>query len=117
MLLVDTALRRREEEGRPIRVGIVGAGFMTQGLTNQITHGTPGMQVVAISNRKPTRALDVFRYAGLENVRIAETQRALDDDIAAGRPAAEEDALLLARSEHVDVAVSYTHLTLPTSDL
>jgi predicted homoserine dehydrogenase-like protein len=108
MLLVDTALRRREEEGRPIRVGIVGAGFMTQGLTNQITHGTPGMQVVAISNRKPTRALDVFRYAGLENVRIAETQRALDDDIAAGRPAAAEDALLLARSEHVDVVVDAT---------
>ena len=81
---------------------------MTQGLTNQITHSTPGMQVVAISNRKPTRALDVFRYAGLENVRIAETQRALDDDIAAGRPAAAEDALLLARSEHVDVVVDAT---------
>ena len=108
MLLVDTALRRREEEGRPIRVGIVGAGFMTQGLTNQIAHSTPGMQVVAISNRKPTRALDVFRYAGLENVRIAETLRALDDDIAAGRPAAAEDALLLARSEHVDVVVDAT---------
>jgi len=108
MLLVDTALRRREEEGRPIRVGIVGAGFMTQGLTNQITHGTPGMQVVAISNRKPTRALDVFRYAGFEDVRIAETLRALDADIAAGRPAAAEDALLLARSEHVDVVVDAT---------
>jgi predicted homoserine dehydrogenase-like protein len=44
----------------------------------------------------------------LENVRIAETQRALDDDIAAGRPAAAEDALLLARSEHVDVVVDAT---------
>ena len=108
MLLIDTALRRREDECRPIRVGIVGAGFMTQGLTNQIAHSTPGMQVVAISNRKPTRALDVFRYAGFEDVRIAETLRALDADIAAGRPAAAEDALLLARSEHVDVVVDAT---------
>jgi predicted homoserine dehydrogenase-like protein len=108
MLLIDTALRRREDECRPIRVGIVGAGFMTQGLTNQIAHSTPGMQVVAISNRKPTRALDIFRYAGFEDVRIAETLRALDADIAAGRPAAAEDALLLARSEHVDVVVDAT---------
>ena len=52
MWIVDTELQIRENENRPIRVGIVGAGFMGQGLTNQIMHSTPGMRVVAMSNRQ-----------------------------------------------------------------
>ena len=44
VIIVDTALRAREAEGRPIRVGIVGAGFMGRGLTNQIVNSVPGMQ-------------------------------------------------------------------------
>ncbi len=108
MLLLDTALKRREDEGRPIRVGIVGAGFMSQGLANQIAHSTPGMRVAAISNRKPQRALDVLRYSGFEDARIVESQAALDKEISAGRPAATADAMLIARSEHVDVVVDAT---------
>ena len=52
MILVDDALKARQDAGNPIRVGIVGAGFMCQGLTNQIAHSVPGMRVVAVSNRK-----------------------------------------------------------------
>ncbi|MDQ1423016.1 MAG: hypothetical protein QOD72_514, partial [Acidimicrobiaceae bacterium] len=48
MIIVDRALRAREDEGRPIRVGMVGAGFMGQGLTNQIEHSVPGMRMAAI---------------------------------------------------------------------
>lgn len=108
MHLVDTALKRREEEGRPIRVGIVGAGFMSQGLANQIAHSIPGMRVVAISNRKPERALSVLHYAGFDAARIVDSQEAFNKDIAAGRPAATDDAMLVARSEHVDVVVDAT---------
>jgi predicted homoserine dehydrogenase-like protein len=107
MILVDTALQQREAEGRPIRVGIVGAGFMTQGLVNQIAHSTPGMRVAAISNRHPERAVKVFQYAGLEAA-IAETQAALDAAIRAGKPVACADAMLLTRSEHIDVIVEIT---------
>src|SRR5262245_27415557 len=99
VILVDHALQARHAEGKPIRVGIVGAGFMTQGLTNQICHSVPGMRVVAISNRRPSRGFDVFRYAGQENVVEATNGRALDDAIRAGKPAVTGDALLLARSE------------------
>lgn len=107
MILVDTALQQRESEGRPIRVGIVGAGFMTQGLVNQIAHSTPGMRVAAVSNRHPERAVKVFQYAGLDAT-IAETQGALDAAIRAGKPAAAADAMLLTRSEHIDVIVEIT---------
>jgi predicted homoserine dehydrogenase-like protein len=53
MWIVDTALKARADQDRPIRVGIVGAGFMRRGLTNQIVNSTPGMRVVAITNWRP----------------------------------------------------------------
>jgi predicted homoserine dehydrogenase-like protein len=108
MILVDDALQAREAAGNPIRVGVVGAGFMCQGLTNQIAHSVAGMQVVAISNRKVERAAGVFRYSGYQDVAFADTQRALDDAIACGRPVVTEDAFLLARSGLVDVLVDAT---------
>jgi predicted homoserine dehydrogenase-like protein len=73
-----------------------------------IVNSTPGMRVVAISNRRPQRAVDVFRYAGCDDVALAETQRQLDDAILANRPVATEDGLLLARSPLVDVLVDVT---------
>jgi predicted homoserine dehydrogenase-like protein len=108
MILVDNALRALEAKGAPIRVAIVGAGFMCQGLSNQIAHSIPGMRLVAISNRKLARAIDVFRYCGYENVVVAESQHEIDDAIRANRPAATEDALLMSRSDLVDVLVDTT---------
>jgi len=108
VILVDTALQARAAQGKPIRVAILGAGFMCQGLTNQIAHSVPGMRVVAIYNRKVGRAIDVFRYAGYEDVAVAENQRQLDDAIRANKPAATEDAFLLARSDLIDVVVDVT---------
>lgn len=108
MLIVDTALNRRAAENNPIRVGILGAGFMCQGLTNQIAHSVPGMRVAAISNRRPERALNVLAYAGFEDVRLSSRQSELDETIRSGKPAATEDAMLLARSPEIDVLVDTT---------
>jgi predicted homoserine dehydrogenase-like protein len=108
MILVDHALKAREADGNPIRVGIVGAGFMTQGLTNQICRSVPGMRVVAISNRKPDRARRIFQYAGQHNVIEVTTQSELDQSIRANIPAITEDAFLLVRSEVIDVIVDVT---------
>ena len=108
MILVDTALQERQAQGKPIRVAIVGAGFMCQGLTNQIENSTPGMRVVAISNRKVQRAVDVFRYSGRKDVVVADTQNKLDDAIRANKAVATENALLLSRSGLVDVICDVT---------
>lgn len=108
MILVDDALQARQAAGNPIRVGVVGAGFMCQGLTNQIAHGTVGMRVVAISNRKVERAAGVFKYSGYQDVAFADTQRALDDAISSELPVVTEDAFLLARSGLIDVLVDAT---------
>src|SRR5215471_14561808 len=78
VIIVDEALKAREREGRPIRVGMVGAGFMGQGLTNQITHTVPGMRMAAVYNRHPERARHVYQYSGLNHFVSASTQVELD---------------------------------------
>lgn len=108
MILVDNALKAREEQGKPIRVGMIGAGFMGQGLTNQIVNSIPGMRMVAVYNRHLEKAFHVFRYSGLENPVVATTQGQLEDAICGGRPVVTEDAFLLAQSEHIDVLVDVT---------
>jgi predicted homoserine dehydrogenase-like protein len=108
MIIVDNALKAREQMGKPIKVAMVGAGFMGQGLTNQIVNSIPGMRMVAVQNRHLEKAFHVFRYSGLENIVQASTQSQVDEAIRAGKPVVTEDAFLLARSEQVDVVVDVT---------
>ena len=108
VIIVDTALRRREEEGRPIQVGMIGAGFMAQGLANQIVNSVPGMRLAAVYGRKLERALGVCDYAGLTDTVVATTQAEVEDAIRAGRPVATEDAFLLCQAEQIDVLVDVT---------
>ena len=108
MIIVDNALKAREAEGRPIRVASIGAGFMGQGLTNQIVNSVPGMRMVAAYNRRGQRAIDMFAYAGREDTVVATTQGQVEDAIRAGKPVVTEDAFLLARSEQIDVLVDVT---------
>ncbi|MBV8276796.1 MAG: Gfo/Idh/MocA family oxidoreductase, partial [Verrucomicrobia bacterium] len=108
MIIIDELLKAREAQGKPIRVGMLGAGFMGQGLTNQITNSVPGMRMVAVYSRKPQRALDIFNYSGLKDPIQAVTQSELDEAIYVGKPVVTEDALLLARSEQIDVLVDVT---------
>lgn len=108
MIIVDTALKAREAAGKPIRVGIVGAGFMGHALTHQILNSVPGMDVVAIYNRTSDRAAKVFRDAGRDEVVVLNAQSKLDDAIKAGKSVVTDDAFLLARSPLIDVLVDVT---------
>jgi predicted homoserine dehydrogenase-like protein len=108
MLLVDTALKAREAEGKPIRVGMVGAGFMAQGLTNQIVNSVPGMRMSAIYNRRPKRAVEAYEYAGLSDVTTVATESELDEAVKRGAPAVAEDPFALCRAKEIDVIVDVT---------
>lgn len=108
MILVDTALRRREEEGRPVRVAMIGAGFMGRGIANQIVNSVPGMRLVAISNRDPAGAERAYREAGVNDLAhpgtVAELERALAD----GRAVVTDDPTLPCRAEGVDAVIEVT---------
>ena len=108
MILVDSALAARAAQGRPIRVAILGAGFMAQGLTNQIVNSVPGMRLVAMYGRRPDRAREVLAYAGVTRVVMAEQPGALEDALRSGQAVVTQDPFLLARSDQVDVLVDTT---------
>jgi predicted homoserine dehydrogenase-like protein len=108
MLIVDSALNKRAEENRPVRVGMVGAGFMGRGIANQIVNYTPGMVLAAISNRTVEHALQAYSLAGVDDVTTVTNQGALEDAIAKGTPAVTDDAQTLCAAEGIDVLIDAT---------
>ncbi|HEV2150152.1 MAG TPA: Gfo/Idh/MocA family oxidoreductase [Longimicrobiaceae bacterium] len=108
MILVDKALERRAAEGSPIRVGMVGAGFMARGVALQMVNYVRGMELVAIANRTLAGAERAYREAGVERPRVVETVAALEEAIARGERAVTDDALLLCRAEGIDCIVEVT---------
>jgi len=87
-------LQARADEGRPVRVGLIGAGkfgamFLAQVLT------TRGLEVTAIADLSPDRAKQACRNAGWSEELIAAT-------------AYPESGLDLAASDLVDVVVDAT---------
>ena len=69
MIIVDRALQKRAEAGNPVKVAMIGAGFMGRGIANQIANSVPGMELVAISNRNLDAAKRAYREAGIENIK------------------------------------------------
>ncbi|WP_424934688.1 NAD(P)H-dependent oxidoreductase [Amaricoccus macauensis] len=110
MIIVDSALAKRAADGAPpIRVGMIGAGFMAAGVVLQINTAFKGqMQVTAIANRTPEKAVKAYADAGQDGAVICDSASALASAIEAGKPAVTEDPMLVATSPHVDVFLEVT---------
>jgi predicted homoserine dehydrogenase-like protein len=108
MIIVDNALRAREAKGEPVRVGMIGSGFMAQGLANHVINTVPGMQMTAVYGRQLERARHVYSYSGLDDVVVPSTRAEFEDAVRANRPVVTDDPFLLCRSEQIDVLVDVT---------
>jgi predicted homoserine dehydrogenase-like protein len=108
MIIVDTELRRREEAGQPVRVGMVGAGSIARANAIQIVNSTPGMQLVAISNRSVARAIGIWHDLGAEDVAEASDLQTLERHIGDGTAVVTADHTLLAQSGQIDVILELT---------
>ena len=108
MIIVDKALEKLEKENKPIRVGMVGAGFMAQGIANQIINYTKGMRLSAIANRTLSKAIATYEYAGITNPIIIERKSQLSDAINAGKYVVTDNATLLVESPEIDVILEVT---------
>ena len=84
MMIVDTALKKREDEGRPIQVGIIGAGYMGRGMALQIEKSIPGMRVAALYNRTADTAKFALEQCGIDNATYVETTKDAESAIARG---------------------------------
>jgi predicted homoserine dehydrogenase-like protein len=109
MIIVDTALARRAAEGRPIRVGMVGAGFMGSGIALQIARAVPGMELCAIAARRPSQARTAFEASRVgETVRHADSADAIAQAVREGVPVVTEDPALLGQAEGLDAVIEVT---------
>ena len=88
-----------EREGVPIRVGLVGAGQMGRGFIAQVA-GIPGMEVTAVADIDPERAMTALRNVGQEPVE--------GPNGWPGHPGVTDDAGEVSRAGAVDVVVEAT---------
>jgi predicted homoserine dehydrogenase-like protein len=108
MIIVDTALKEREALGKPVQVGIIGAGYMGRGMALQIEKSIPGMRVAAIYNRTPEAARFALRQCGIEDATLARNTADIESAIERGKYVYCDDAMMLCRAGNIDAIVEAT---------
>jgi predicted homoserine dehydrogenase-like protein len=92
MVILDKALEAREREGRPVGVGLVGAGFMGSAVMHCL-RGLPGVRLVGVATRTPERA---------------EAQLRREDGAGQPIPVVTADASAICSARSVDVVIEAT---------
>jgi len=105
---VYNVLQVREKEGRPIRVGVVGAGATGRAIALQLGTPVPGMRLAAIANRTAAHGERAFREAGIVSWRSASSPQAAEVSIARGTPVLTDDPTVLSRCAAIDLIVEVT---------
>ena len=108
MVIVDTALEKLERRGKPIRVGVVGAGYMGRSISVQLLKPPVGVRLAAIANRTISKAENAVREGGLNPVSNVSSVKQLEDVIASGHVAVTADPLLLCQASNIDVLIDAT---------
>lgn len=103
MVLVDTELKKRQENGNPIRVALVGAGAIGKGVANQIIKYTPGVTLSVVASRTLKSASEAYKRSGVDNAREVSSAKELEECIEKGIPAITNDAFLTCEAENIDL--------------
>ncbi len=101
-------LQTRAAEGRPVRVGLIGAGKFGSMFLSQVPT-TPGLEVAAIADLSPDRAREACRRVGWAAERIAAT-RFVDD--AAAMIAFPEVEVVVEATGHAPAGISHARRTI-----
>ena len=102
---VDGALREREAGGRPIRVGMVGAGATGRAIALELGTPVPGIRLVAIANRMPEHGERALREADATAWGPAGSVREAEAAIKRGLPALTDDLSVLTACDAIDLLV------------
>ncbi|TMJ59639.1 MAG: flagellar biosynthesis protein FlgA [Alphaproteobacteria bacterium] len=81
-------LQQRAEAGRPVRVGLIGAGKFGSMFLSQVPT-TPGLEIAVIADLDPERARATCRKVGWDAARIARTRLVASGAEACGDPEVE----------------------------
>ncbi|MFN8062867.1 MAG: hypothetical protein U0Q12_27190 [Vicinamibacterales bacterium] len=107
MVIVDRALADREREGRPIRVGLIGAGVAGQQIARQLLTPVAGVRLAAVASRTETRARAAYGDAA-PSAAYARTLAGIEASVEAGAPVVCTDAALVTAAAGIDVVVEVT---------
>ncbi len=98
-------LQQRAADGRPIRVGLIGAGKFGSMYLAQVPR-TPGVHLTAIADLSPDNARANLQRVGWQAERVAATS--IDDAIKSGTTHVGDDWQALVRHPAIDVVVECT---------
>ena len=109
MLNMDMKLAKREEEGKIIRTGIVGAGQMGRGMVTQMVL-MKGIMPAIVSDIKFENVINAFHYAGVkdEDIAKANTLEEANKYMEMGKYVATENSDLISQANLVECAIDVT---------
>jgi predicted homoserine dehydrogenase-like protein len=111
-------LQARAEAGKPVRIGLVGAGEMGSDIVSRVAH-MRGIEIGVVSELKPGAAARSVEIAYGNQDRVAEvsTTVAANSAIEAGRIAVTADVSVLLESGLIDVVVDATGVPAVGADI
>lgn len=108
MTSLSTKLAEREASGKPIQVGIIGAGKFGSMFISQ-SHRTPGIRLAAIADLSKDRALAALDRTGYPKDRFdRKASISLAEGIKSGKTAITTDSAELIATPEIDVILEVT---------
>ena len=98
-------LQQRAAEGKPVRVGMIGAGKFGSMYLSQVPR-TPGIHMVGIADLSPDRAKAALRNVGWKEDSFTATS--LESAAKQGNTAIIDDGMALIKSAHIDIIIDAT---------
>jgi len=109
MLNINTALRKLDEAGKHINIGLVGAGQMGRGIVTQVFQ-IKGMRIPIIANSTVSKARETYQLAGVDSKDIVVTNSVSEAEnvIKGGKFVVTEDFEVVTKVAQVDVVIEAT---------
>ena len=109
MLNMNQKLIKREEHGKIIKVGVVGAGQMGRGMVTQMVL-MKGITPAIVSDIKIENAVHAFKYAGVPDEQIVQAKTLAEANAAmeAGKYVACDNADFISQANLVECAIDAT---------
>jgi predicted homoserine dehydrogenase-like protein len=98
-------LKAREAAGKPVRVGLIGAGKFGSMYLSQAPR-TPGIHLVAVADLSPARARESLARVGWEAPRYG--AGSMQEAVRQGSTFITDDADAMIASDHVDIVIDAT---------
>ena len=108
MIGLNEELEQREAAGKPVRIGLIGAGQMGTDVVAE-TQMMKGIEVVAAADIDLERAVAGYQIAQVDGeVVVVETAAQADAAVAAGKRVAARDYRVITDMKNIDVMLEAT---------